>query len=110
MTTGFRIHPSAPLLERELLEAFRSQAASQLSDSMSRSRTGGAALRPMHAGGPLCGPALTVRVAPGDHLMAQKALDLARPGDVIVIDAGGRLDVAIMGGIMYAYAALRGGV
>jgi len=35
-----------------------------LSDNMNRLVAGGAALRPMHRGGKLCGPALTVKVAP----------------------------------------------
>jgi 3-hexulose-6-phosphate synthase/6-phospho-3-hexuloisomerase len=56
---------------------------------MNRLIAGGAALRPMHAGGKLCGPALTVKVAPGDNLMVHKAIDIAAPGDVIVVDAGG---------------------
>lgn len=39
----------------------------------------------MERGGKLCGPALTVRTAPGDNLLIHKAIDLAQPGDVIVV-------------------------
>jgi RraA family protein len=48
----------------------------------------------------MCGPALTVRVRPGDNLMIHKALELARAGDVLVIDGGGDLSQAVIGGLM----------
>lgn len=54
------------------------------------------------------GPALTVRVRPGDNLFLHKAIDLAQPGDVIVIDAGGALNTAILGAMMTQYAKTRG--
>ena len=54
------------------------------------------------------GPALTVPVRPGDNLFLHRAVDLAQPGDVIVVDAGGALNSAIAGAIMAAYAMSRG--
>lgn len=54
------------------------------------------------------GPAFTVRVRPGDNLFLHKALDLAQPGDVIVVDAGGALNTAIIGAMMTHYAKTRG--
>jgi RraA family protein len=109
MTIGFRIQTMPERVPAALIEAFATQAVSHLSDSMSRTQTAAAALRPMHSGPTtLCGPALTVRVPPGDHLMVQKALDLAEPGDVIVVDAGGLVEVAMIGDIMTRYAARRG--
>jgi regulator of RNase E activity RraA len=48
----------------------------------------------------LCGPAITVRIRPGDNLMIHKAMMMAMPGDVIVIDGGGDLTQAIVGGLM----------
>ena len=62
----------------------------------------------MHAGGVMAGPALTVRTRPGDNLMVHKALDIAEPGDIVVVDAGGDLTNAIIGEIMTTYAELRG--
>jgi regulator of RNase E activity RraA len=49
-----------------------------------------------------------VRVAPGDNLMVHKAIDIAAPGDVIVVDAGGVVEQAIIGDIMTSHAAKRG--
>lgn len=56
----------------------------------------------------VAGPALTVKVRPGDNLFLHKALDIAQPGDVIVVAAGGALDNAIIGEMMGRYAVSRG--
>jgi 4-hydroxy-4-methyl-2-oxoglutarate aldolase len=39
----------------------------------------------------MCGPAITVRSRPGDNLVIYKALEIARPGDVLVIATFGGL-------------------
>jgi len=79
-----------------------------LSDSMERLYAGGPQLRPMHKGGKLAGPAYTVKTTPGDNLLVHKALDAAKPGDVIVVDAGGVLENAIIGELMMSRARQRG--
>lgn len=56
----------------------------------------------------LAGPAFTVKVRPGDNLFLHKALDVAQPGDVVVCDAAGALENAILGEMMGRYAASRG--
>ncbi len=58
--------------------------------------------------GQLLGAAFTIRVPQGDNLMFHAAMDLARPGDVICIDAGGFADRAIFGELMAAYCRSRG--
>lgn len=67
-------------------------------------------LRGLHrVSGPyLAGPALTIRTRPSDNLMVHRALDLAEPGDVLVVDACGGSDHAIIGGLMARYASHRG--
>jgi regulator of RNase E activity RraA len=49
-----------------------------------------------------------VKTRPGDNLMVHKALDIAAPGDVVVVDAGGELTNSIVGEIMISYAINRG--
>ncbi|MHB8668241.1 MAG: RraA family protein [Burkholderiales bacterium] len=105
---GFRILPMPARPPQRLVQALALMVTAHLSDNMNRLVAGGAALRPMHAGGKLCGPALTVKVAPGDNLMVHKAIDIAAPGDVIVVDAGGVLTSAIIGDIMSSLAEKRG--
>lgn len=105
---GFRILPFVPAPDKALIESLRGIAAAHLSDNMNRLQSVGAEIRPMHRGGSLVGPALTVKVPPGDNLMVHKAIDIARPGDVIVVDAGGVLNHAIIGEIMSSLAESRG--
>ena len=49
-----------------------------------------------------------MKTRPGDNLMVHKAIDSAAPGDVIVVDAGGALDHAIIGELMSGWAKKRG--
>ncbi len=56
----------------------------------------------------LCGVAITVRTAPGDNLMVQKAVTMSGKGHVVVVDAGGELLNAVVGDRIAAFAARRG--
>lgn len=105
---GVGIGEMPPPVSPEAVRALTGHASSNLSDVMSRTRTTGALRLYSAPSSRLCGPALTVRVAVGDHLMLQKALDVARPGDVIVVDAHGYLEAAMAGEIMTRYARSRG--
>jgi RraA family protein len=105
---GFRILPMPARPAKKLVKALSAMVTAHLSDNMNRLFAGGAPLRAMHRGGRLCGPALTVRTAPGDNLLVHKAIDIAAPGDVIVVDAGGVLTQAIIGDIMSSLAERRG--
>ena len=105
---GFRILTAARRPDKKLLAELAKMVTPHLSDSMERLYAGGAQLRPMHDGTKLCGPAFTVRTSPGDNLLVHKAIDIAEPGDVIVVDAGGVNDNAIIGELMSARAEQRG--
>lgn len=108
MTVGFRILSRQRAVSPDMVERFRPLPVANVSDMMSRMTAGGPRLRPMHAGGMLAGPALTVKSRPGDNLMVHKAIGLAAPGDVIVVDAGGDLTNAIIGELMLAQMIKRG--
>ncbi|MAY31115.1 MAG: RraA family protein [Rhodovulum sp.] len=108
MTIGFRILNRERVASKELVDAFAKLPVANVSDSMSRMTAAGPTLRPMHSSGGMAGVALTVKARPGDNLMLHKAIDMAVPGDVIVVDAGGDLANALMGELMLAYAIKRG--
>jgi regulator of RNase E activity RraA len=92
-----------------MVDKFREIPAAVVGDCMARIEAAGARVRPMHAGGTvLAGPAYTVKTRPGDNLFVHKAIDLALPGDIIVVDAGGALDNAIVGEMMLTHAETRG--
>ena len=108
MALGFRIARRERKVDAALVRRFRALPVANVSDSMSRMAAAGPRLRPMHAGGAMAGPALTVKTRPGDNLMLHRALDLAEHGDVIVVDGGGELTTALMGELMLAHAKRRG--
>ncbi len=56
----------------------------------------------------VCGPAVTVKVRPGDNLILHKAIYVARAGDVIVADADGCTEAGPWGEIMAVAAMARG--
>jgi regulator of RNase E activity RraA len=57
-----------------------------------------AAIKPLDAAWRICGPAFTVRSERwDDRLMGELAPKYVRPGDILVIDAGGYTDIAVWG-------------
>jgi len=68
----------------------------------------------MHSGikpifrGKCVGPALTVKLSPGDLQDPLVALHVAQPGDVVVIDAGGETETSVFGGLMGSLFKNRG--
>jgi regulator of RNase E activity RraA len=98
---GYRINPRIEGPSADIVEAFRSIPVAAIGDSMSRN-IGTVGLRQYHGrlDTVMCGPALTVRVRPGDNLMIHKALMMVRPGDVLVIDGGGDVLQALVGGLI----------
>ena len=105
---GFSIAARTRQVSPDQIARARGLPVANVSDCMSRMTAGGPRLRPIHDKGTMAGPALTVRTRPGDNLMVHKALDLAQPGDVVVVDAGGDLTNAIIGELMQSYAIQRG--
>lgn len=57
-------------------------------------------LGPVWAGARLAGPARTVWTRSGDNLYLHRALDVAEPGDVIVVNGHGDLSRALMGDLI----------
>ena len=105
---GFRILRRARKVDAQVVAAVSrdSRRQRQRLDVPHERRRSAPAARCTRAGDG--GPAFTVKTRPGDNLMVHKALDLAEPGDVIVVDAGGDLTNAIIGEIMSTYANARG--
>lgn len=101
---GLQILKRTRQVSAQLVQAYNGLPVANISDCMARMTSGGPRLRPIHKSGYLAGPALTVKTRPGDNLMIHKALTLAQPGDVIVVDAGGDLTNALFGEIMVATA------
>lgn len=107
ITTGFRIFQSVHRPERELVELFRGIPSSNINDNMNRLFSMRSELRPFNQV-PLLGTAITVKAPMGDNLMIHKALDIAQPGDVIVVDGEGCENRSSIGEMMFTFAAMKG--
>lgn len=111
MSVGFRIVQGVERVPEDAVEKFRAArlATPNVADVMWRFGAVGEGIHPIgDTSVYLAGTALTVRTRPTDNLMVHKALEIARPGDVIVIEAGGEMRHAILGELMCQYAAEKG--
>jgi len=104
---GLRIFPHISRPPKALIEGFSGIPVANIADNMNRMSCMDAKIRPINDV-PLLGPAFTVKVRPGDNLMLHRALDLAQPGDIVVVDAQGDLSNSIMGELMALWAKQRG--
>ncbi len=74
--------------EEEIRGILRKVSTPNVSDALHRSGEL-PGIRSFTPGRKIAGPCVTVRTYPGDWAKPVEAIDAARPGDVIVIDAGG---------------------
>lgn len=110
MTTEFVLHPPHDMPPPSMIERLEHLQASLVSDVFDR-WSGAVGLGPiagLRPGQVVAGAAFTVRTRPGDNLVVHKSLDLVRPGEVLVVAAGGHVDRAIIGGLMGQYATKQG--
>lgn len=75
--------------EGNIREALQLVSTANISDAMHRSGDL-EGLRPVVAGAKMVGPVVTVRTYPGDWAKPVEAIDVAREGEVLVMDAGAR--------------------
>lgn len=103
---GCRIVTDFPRPQPALVQLFRDLPVANIDDCMNRVCAVHSDIRPMNKA-PLLGTAFTIKVPEGDNLMFHKAMDMAKEGDVIVIDAGGMTTRAIFGELMINYCTTR---
>lgn len=108
---GFRVRTDVRRAPAELVARFRDQATSNVADAMGRFHFMDFGIRP-RSGLSLCGVAVTVDARPGDNLMVHKALEVAQPGDIVVVNTNGNTTSAIFGELMCrtAVGAKLGGI
>ncbi|MDR2819673.1 MAG: RraA family protein [Desulfovibrio sp.] len=104
---GFRVKKSFNRPDPELARQFAGIPVANIGDNMNRISCMNSRVRPMNAV-PLLGCAFTVKVRAGDNLLFHKAIDMAEPGDIIVIDAQNEQSYAIFGELMVMWLRRRG--
>ena len=106
---GFRIRHEIERPSPDTVAGLGEFDTPAISDLMNRLYTMQPAIRPVTDSDlRVLGPACTVKVYPGDNLMVHKALDVAQPGDVIVIDAGQSMMNGVLGDLISTKARHRG--
>jgi len=105
---GFRVLPLTRRPDPALVQRFEHVVTPHISDNLHRMHSASAQLKAFHRSKKMVGVAFTVKTRPGDNLMVHKAIDLAQPGDVIVVDAGGDMTNSIIGEIMMRLAIRKG--
>jgi regulator of RNase E activity RraA len=101
---GFRVLPAPPRIGAELLERYRGLASSNVADAMGRFGFMDPGMQ-SRSGFALCGLAVTVQCRPADNLMVHKALQVATPGDIVVVSTCGNTTSAVFGELMCTTAA-----
>ena len=78
------------------------------SDCMNRCYVMSGRISPLSPGMKICGHARTITGMVGDNGPAHVAIGVAKPGEILVIDARGHVETAVCGGIMTRAAIDRG--
>ena len=108
-TTGIEILPRKEAFQ-EGISALTGLATSVVSDVMGRT-IGAVSILPVNKSPvSVCGNAVTVSVRAGDNLLIHKALQILKPGDVLVVDGGGDITRALFGEIMMTVAKSKGAI
>ena len=106
---GFRIRTEWQRPDPDIVTALAAFETPVISDLMNRLYAMETVIKPLtHPDLRLVGPALTVKVFPGDNLMVHKSLDIAQPGDVVVVDASASSLTAVLGDLVCTKARHRG--
>lgn len=107
---GFRIRMDIPRLDAALMKRFQDYEVPEISDVLNRLYALDAAIKcQSNTRHRLCGPVCTVHTFPGDNLMVHKALDVAKPNDIVVVAAHGVRGMnAVIGDLVCTKAKHRG--
>lgn len=102
---GNRIFLNITRPDKELVEQFRDLPSSNVGDMMNRLYCMREYIRQRNAKPiNMLGTAFTVKVPDGDNAFVHRAMDLAKLGDILVIDGNGCTTRSLMGEIMFTYA------
>lgn len=88
---GFRVRSTWTRPGETLLARFGAASSAQIADCMSRLGAMDAGIRPVWPSPRIIGSAITVWCHSGDNLMLHKALDVAVPGDIVVMNTQGNI-------------------
>jgi regulator of RNase E activity RraA len=108
MGLGLFVNTVVSRLPKELVAAFGEYSVANIGDAMGRFRIMDYRIKHINDPGVhFAGSAVTARVRAGDNLMIHKALNMAEPGDVIVVEVQGSPLNGLWGELMTSYALFK---
>lgn len=108
VTAGNKIIRNFQRPDPQLVEAFRGIPSSNIGDMMYRLYNMQSDIKAYNPRMPLLGTAFTVKAPEGDNMFFHIALEMAQPGDIIVVDAGGGSERSLCGEMMFNEALNKG--
>jgi regulator of RNase E activity RraA len=111
MTDTIRLDPGAATFTRAdqaVIARLTALPAANIGDAMDRLGAVDSRIQSVWAGARLAGPALTVWTRSGDNAAIYAAMDIAQPGDVIVVNGQGDESRALMGDLIGSRAKAAG--
>lgn len=108
ITAGNKIIRNIKRPDASLIEAFRGIPSSNIGDIMYRLYNMQSNIKAYNPRIPLLGTAFTVKAPEGDNMFFHVALEMAQPGDIIVVDAGGSSERSLCGEMMFNEAMNKG--
>jgi regulator of RNase E activity RraA len=107
------IKPREKTPDPEILQGFQDllrvySPSCVVADAQERAGVMRSYMRPLTTNVRFVGPALTVRLEPGNQVDCLDALSVAQKGDVIVVDSAGETETSIWGGLMAGLCMMKG--
>ncbi len=94
--------------DKALIEALGKIQSATLHEVMGKRGAFPHTIKPIWPEMTLCGSAMTVKARPGDNLMLHKAVSLAQPGDLLVVENDGFIEAGMWGEIITVAAMEKG--
>lgn len=96
------------MFDDSVRDQLRALGTSTLHEAQGRTGALPSTIRPVWKGAFLAGPALTVKVKPGDNLAIHHAVAIAAPGDILLVESGGYPDSGVWGEVLTIAARHKG--
>jgi 4-hydroxy-4-methyl-2-oxoglutarate aldolase len=92
----------------EVVAGLRAAGVATVHEAARRTGLAGSEIRPIQQGSAIAGPAVTVSSHPGDNLMIHAAVEVCRPGDVLVVTTTSPSTDGMFGELLATSLAARG--
>lgn len=97
---GFRFREEILRPGKQLIEELKNYSTCNLADGTHSAYVMGPGIKPVGKPRSIVGPVVTVELPAGDNLMLHKAMALAKPGDILVVQLRGGKEYSACGGLM----------